>query len=257
MSAHPFGGGSAINGEYQALLNLGGVSEAMIRQVVRCNAALRQSLRDALAQLPGVHDASQNTTLTLAAELARGEHGKPSAEGLFAGLCDAARARVVKGADLPSTIKSWQQLSKRAAEYKSELLISTLIHAEHNAEMAAQSAEQLSQTERRFAQLSEAGRLRVTSRATTFGQAAVQWPELARYAQSRNEVADLAALVELQLSKEIAAEAKRAAEASAAATAAAEAKVAPSGKPGIKTADPHKKRASKNLYKRRSSAGKA
>ena len=42
------------------------------------------------------------------------------------------------------TLRTWAQLSKRAAEYKIELLISTLISGEYNAEQAAQSAEQLS-----------------------------------------------------------------------------------------------------------------
>lgn len=251
-------GGAAVSLEYGALLNLSGVSEAKVRQAVRCNATLRQSLRDALAQLPGVADASlgRDSRLVMAADLARGEYGPPAAEGLFARLSDASRARVIRGAGLPSAIKTWSALSQRASDGKAELLISTLISDEYNAEAAAQSAEQLSQTERRFAQLSERGKLSVTSRATTFGQAVVPWSELARYAQGRNEVADLAALVELQLGKEIAAEAKRQAAEAAADAAAAEAKVAPSGKPGIKTADPHKKRASKNLYKRRASAGK-
>lgn len=248
-------GGQAVSLEYGALLNLSGVSEAKVRQAIRCNATLRQSLRDALAQLPGVADASlgRDSRLVMAADLARGEYGPPAAEGLFARLSDASRARVLRGAGLPSSIKTWSQLSQRASDGKAELLISTLISDEYNAEAAAQSAEQLSQTESRFTRLSERGKLLITSKATSFGQAAVQWPELLRYVQSRNEVADLAALVELTLAKETAAEAKRAAATAAAATA--EAKEALPGKPGIK-ADPHKKRVSKNLYQRRASVKK-
>lgn len=247
MSAASCGGG-AVAAEYEALLGLGNVTEAKVRQVIRCDANLRKALRAAVQQLPGIVDASASPTLTMAADLARGEYGPPSAEASWAMLSDAAKARVLKGADLPPSLKTWAQLSKRAAEYKTELLISTLIHAEHNAEAAAQSAEQLSHVELQYARLSEAGRVKVTSRATTYGAASVSWAELVRYAVARGEVAELAALVEQQLRKETAAQAK--------AEAAAAAKESLPGTPSITKADAHRRR-SPNHKARRSVAGKA
>lgn len=239
-------GGLAVAAEYEALLGLGGVTESKVRQVIRCDANLRKALRAAVAQLPGIVDASASPSLTMAADLARGEYGPPSAESSWAYLCDAAKARVLKGADLPPSLKTWAQLSRRAAEYKIELLISTLISAEHNAEVAAQSAEQLAHVERQYARLTEAGRVKVTSKATTFGAAVVSWPELVRYAQTRGECADLAVLVEQQLRKETAADAKR----------QAAAKDSLPGTPSITKADAHRRR-SPNHKARRSVAGKA
>ena len=247
MSAASCGGG-AVAAEYEALLGLGNVTEAKVRQVIRCDANLRKALRAAVAQLPGIVDAEASPSLKMAADLARGAYGPPSAEVSWATLSDAAKARVLKGADLPSNLRTWAQLSKRAAEDKIELLISTLISGEHNAEAAAQSAEQLAHVERQYARLSEAGRVKVTSKATTFGAAVVSWAELLRYAVARSEVAELAALVEQQLRKETAAAAK--------APAATAAQDSPPGKPLPTKADAHRRR-SPNHKARRTVAGKA
>lgn len=253
-------GGQAVALEYQAMLGLPGVTEGTVRRAIRYNPSVRDALRAALRTLPEVAAAAHSVTLERAAELSRGADSQRSTGEVYAQLCPAAQARVVKALNLPSNVTTWAQISERCKIYGSELLANCVVLGEHNAEAAAQRPEQLAQTERRYLQLPEAGRVRVTNRVTTFGQAAVQWPELARYAQARNEVAELATLIELQHAKERAAGPKRAAKAPAAQAAPA-APAAPPPPPldiplPTKIPDPRTKRTT-NHRKRRVSAGKA
>lgn len=242
-TSYPVGGGAAVAGEYQALLGLPGITEAQVRRAVRYNPALRAALRTALQTLPEVNAAAPDAALAHAAELSRGADGQKRTGELYALLSPAAQARVVRGLDLPATCKTWKQIASRTAAYGTELLCNTLIVGENNYEALAQRPEQLAQVEQRFAQLSEAGRVKIVAACTPFGEAAASWDLVLRHAVSRSEVAELTAAIERQ----------RAAEAKA----AAKVKEPLLDTPHVTKPDPHKKRASKNLYKRRSSAGKA
>ena len=259
MSGHTSGGGSAVNDEYRVLLGLGGITEAQVRQTLRCNGTLRRALGDAMRELPGVFDLAKDPVLGNAASYARGEQVKSNLESVFNSLSEAARGRIVKGAELPSQVKSWAQLARRAAEHGQELLISTLVMGEQALEAAAQSAEQLEQTEIKYARLSAQGQRKVVQKSTTFGEAVVAWPELANYAKVRNEVVELSALVSAQYTAERAADAKRQATQEAPAVTAGT-RDQPAGtlhttKPS-KPASVHAKRESNN-HKRRTAAGKA
>ena len=241
-ASYPVGGGAAVAGEYQALLGLPGITEASVRKCIRYNPSLRAALRAALQALPEVAAAAPDPTLARAAELSRGEDSQKRTGELYALLSPAAQARVVRGLDLPATCKTWKQIASRTAAYGTELLCNTLIVGENNFEALAQRPEQLAQVEQRFAQLSEAGRVKIVAACTPFGEAAASWDLVLRHAVSRGEVAELTAAIERQ----------RAAEAKA----AAKDKESLPGTPCTSKPDAHSKRVTKHS-KRRSSAGKA
>lgn len=243
-TSYPVGGGAAVAGEYQALLGLPGITEASVRKCIRYNPSLRAALRAALQQLPEVAAAAPDSTLERAAELSRGPDSQKRTGELYALLSPAAQARVVRGLDLPSSVKSWKQIASRTTAYGTELLCHMLVIGENNYEAQAQAPDALAQAQLRFSQLSEGGRVKVVAACSPFGQAVVPWDTLLRHSVSRSEVTELTAAIERQR----AAEGKR--------LASAPAKEPPPGTPlPTKAADPHVKRVT-NHSKRRSSAGK-
>lgn len=244
------GGGAAVNGEYSALLGLP-VTEATVRRAIRYNPSVREALRAALKDLPEVAAAAPSATLEKAAELSRGADSQKSTGELYGGLCAAAQGRVRTALGLPACCKTWEQVAARCKVYGAELLCNTVVTAEFNQEVLAQSPEALASAGEAYARLSEAGRVKVVSKCSTFGLSVMPWAQLAKYAAARNEAAELRAVVNAMTAKERQAAAKAAAAAAAPVAGAA-------GSPPLanRKADVHTKRTT-NHSNRRTDARKS